>query len=271
MGILPGTHRAWPFLMPAALLPLMAGFSGHLNGWHALAMLLLGAAILPVWLQKETDPPTPAISLDQTDAVLEYSKGLPVAVSQDVQPPPRPMSSGKRATLVIIGIVLAAVGAYLAVQGCVQAAVGSPFVTPPVIATVILSPLLMLPTIGTATAVAHHGHVGRALSALVGTVLLNLCLLLPIVILLHSAMHIGAAPKDALATPGFLGRLTQFSFPPLPYPLATWRIDNVLLVLLGFAAMAVATGRWVLGRLEALLMVFGFMAYLAAQALVVMH
>src|SRR5690242_761259 len=41
---LPATRRAWPFVLPAALLSLIAGFSGHLNWIHALAMMLLGAA-----------------------------------------------------------------------------------------------------------------------------------------------------------------------------------------------------------------------------------
>jgi hypothetical protein len=33
----------------------------------------------------------------------------------------------------------------------------------------------------------------------------------------------------------------------------------------------IATGRWLLGRGEALLLIIGFMAYLAAQAFIIIH
>jgi Ca2+/Na+ antiporter len=41
----PPSARAWPFLIPAALLPLLAGFSAALAWWHALMMLLLAEAL----------------------------------------------------------------------------------------------------------------------------------------------------------------------------------------------------------------------------------
>jgi Ca2+/Na+ antiporter len=251
MDILPSTRRAWPFLLPASLLPLMAGFSGHLGIWHAIAMLILGAAVLAVWLQKDPES----------------------AVSTPVQAEPMTTSAGagQRMGITVLGVALAAAGGYFAVSGCQSAAVGSPFLTPAVIAAVILSPLLMLPTIGTATAVAHHGHVGRALSALVGTVLLNLCLLLPIAILLHSFTHVNWHAIDTLPGKSIGAKLLQIDFPPLPYPIAAWRIDTVLLVVLGFAVVPIATGRWLLGRGEALLLIIGFMVYMAAQAFVVIH
>src|SRR2546421_8210162 len=45
----PPSARAWPFVIPAALLPLLAGFGGALTWWHALMMFLLGIAIWAVW------------------------------------------------------------------------------------------------------------------------------------------------------------------------------------------------------------------------------
>jgi Ca2+/Na+ antiporter len=249
MDLLPATRRAWPFLLPASLLPLMAGFSGHLSGWHAIAMLLLGAAVLSVWCQK-----------DQEASAAATSPAAPL---------PANAGSGQRLVVVLLGVGLAALGGYLAIKGCASSAVGSPFLTPAVVAAVILSPLMMLPTIGTATAVAHHGHVGRALSALVGTALLNLCLLLPLTILLYSFRygHLNLKGPMALAR----DMLDPTNFPPLPFPIAAWRIDTVLLVVLGFAAVPIATGRWLLGRGEALLLIIGFMAYLAAQAFIIIH
>src|SRR2546423_5141083 len=49
MEHLPPTRRAWPFVLPAALLPLIAGFSGQFTWVHALAMSLLGGALLSTW------------------------------------------------------------------------------------------------------------------------------------------------------------------------------------------------------------------------------
>src|SRR5689334_17842016 len=49
MENLPPTRRAWPFVLPAALLPLIAGFSGQFAWVHALAMALLGFALLAAW------------------------------------------------------------------------------------------------------------------------------------------------------------------------------------------------------------------------------
>jgi len=271
MDLLPSTRRAWPFLLPAALVPLMAGFSGHLGVWHAIGMLILGVAVLAVWLQKEQEPPIASMAQQSTSqsgtssvgtqgsAVLHYSLGTLAAVG------------GAGVWIVAIGILLAAGGGFFSVLGCRSAAVGSPFLTPPLIATVILSPLLVLPTIGTSTAVAHHGHVGRALSALVGTVLLNLCLLLPIVVLLHSFMHANWSAIDSMPGKNVAVKILLLEFPPFPYPVAAWRIDTVLLVVLGFAAVPIATGRWLLGRGEALLLILGFMVYLGAQAFVIMH
>ena len=100
-----------------------------------------------------------------------------------------------------------------------------------------------------------------------GTVPLNLCLLLPIAILPHVALH----SVDKLKTIQ-TGRelLNQLSASALPYPMAAWRIDNVLLVVLGFAAIPVAMGRWAISRLDSVLLVFGFLAYLIATAIAVL-
>src|SRR4051812_13932213 len=45
----PSTRRTWPFVLPATLLPLIAGFTGHLSWIHALMMLVLGGGIWSVW------------------------------------------------------------------------------------------------------------------------------------------------------------------------------------------------------------------------------
>src|SRR5829696_6238219 len=46
---LPPSRRMWPYLLPAAMLPLVAGFSGHLNAIHGVMIGILGLAVLQVW------------------------------------------------------------------------------------------------------------------------------------------------------------------------------------------------------------------------------
>jgi len=235
---LPSNPRAWPFILPAALLPLMAGFSGHLGWGHAVAMLLLGAMVLMVWLHDRQDASVPSTSIGTS-----------------------------RSGLVIVGIALAIGGAYLAVKATVAASNETRLFSPALVASIILNPLLMMPTIGTASTLAQNGHTGRALSAMVGTALLNLCLLLPIAILLHVGLQ-SADKLKAIQTTRDL--LNQLSAAALPYPMAAWRIDNVLLVVLGFAAIPVAMGRWAISRLDGVLLALGFLAYLIATAFAVL-
>src|SRR5262249_22566382 len=119
-----------------------------------------------------------------------------------------------------------------------------------------------LPTLGTASAVAQRGHPGRALTALVGTVLLNLCALLPVCIFLWYVRAIWSSRPA-----------TWKDFPApwdtslaLPYDMLAWRIETVLLVVLGFCLVPVAMGRWSLGRLESGLLVLGYAGYILAVA-----
>jgi Ca2+/Na+ antiporter len=120
--------------------------------------------------------------------------------------------------------------------------------------------LLVLPTLGTASSVAQKGYPGRAVSALVGTVLLNLCLLLPIVIFLwYPATHGWQLNfKDAA---------NQWnSANAIPYDMTTWRIETVLLVVLGFALGPISMGRWALGRIESSVLILGYAAYIVLLA-----
>jgi hypothetical protein len=84
-------------------------------------------------------------------------------------------------------------------------------------------------------------------------VLLNLCLLLPIVILLNYVLAGVLHASESRAT---------------PYPLIVWRVDTVMLVVLGFAIVPVAAGRWLPGRLESMLLVLAYAAYLVAETVV---
>jgi Ca2+/Na+ antiporter len=96
--------------------------------------------------------------------------------------------------------------------------------------------------------IAQEGHTDRVVTALCGTVLLNLCLLLPAIVLIEfvrGALHGHAQP--------------------MTFPLITWRVDAVLLVVLGFALIPLAADRWLPERLEAMLLVIVYAGYLLAE------
>jgi hypothetical protein len=58
---------------------------------------------------------------------------------------------------------------------------------------------------------------------------------------------------------GILGAKAQ----PMPYPMTVWRIDTVLVLVLGFALIPISLGRWSLGRAEAGGLIAGYVLYLA--------
>jgi hypothetical protein len=126
----------------------------------------------------------------------------------------------------------------------------------------VISPLIMLPAVGSATMTAHRGQLAHVVTSVCGTVQLNLCALLPAVILFEALLavllphlHAGAAiaPMESMLA-------------ATPFPVMTWRIDSVVLVLLAFALVPVAAGRWLPERFESILLVGVYFAYLAAQA-----
>jgi Ca2+/Na+ antiporter len=244
---LPPSKRVWPFVLPAALLALMAGFSGHLTWWHAGMLLAIGGAVLLLWLE----------SPEGSDGSSENHPDARTAV-----------------IVMFLVVAFTILGGYLAVQGTIQSSDISSrthLVTRGTLAATILSPLLALPTLGTSSAVAQRGYPGRALTALVGTVLLNLCLLLPIAILLwypihwspiHGSLHI-ADRTDFFAL--------WDTANALPYDIAAWRIETVILIVLGFALVPISMGQWAIGRLESTLLVFGYGVYIVALALLGMR
>lgn len=212
-------RRLWALVLPVAILLLLAGFRGMLTWYHAIMLLIMGAAFLGVWVERRPEQ-------------SEFSDVPPVTQ--------RPTA------LLIPGLALAALGAYAAVRGA--GLTGSRLLTPNLLGATILSPLLLLPALGTGTVLAQQGHTDRSITSLCGVVLLNLCLLLPVLILIQYATDRGGV------------RMTAF-------PLITWRVDSVLLVVLGFVLAGFSTGRWIPERMEAILLVIVYAAYLLAETI----
>lgn len=213
--------RLWALVLPAAILLLLAGFHGQLTWYHAVMLLIMGAAFLSVWVERRPEQER-------------------AALANDPPGPSLPM------VLLIPAVFLAGLGAYAAVRGAGLSA--GRLLTPDLMAATILSPLLLLPSLGVGTLLAQQGHTDRAVTSLCGTVQLNLCLLLPVIVLVQYA--IGAVHGQAA---------------PMTFPLITWRVDTVLLVVLSFALLPVAAGRWVPERIEAALLIVVYVGYLFSE------
>jgi cation:H+ antiporter len=250
MDHLPPTRRAWPFVLPAALLALIAGFSGQLTWLHALAMLLLGGALLSVWrdpgLAGPDDPSLP---------FAEEANG----------PASRPR--WLRVAEVLLALALAAVGGWAAVVGTTRAAEATRVFSNGLVTVAIVAPLVTLPMLNPGPTEQARAHTASMASTVVAVALLNLCALLPLLVLFWHVKTGVAGPEGAAASWFPFSAILQ-NGQPLSYPLATWRVDAVVLVVLGFAMLPVSLGRWQLGRWEGAGLILGYAMYLILEAAV---
>ena len=250
MEAAPASRRAWPFVLPAALLALVAGFSGEFNWVHALALLVLGGAVYSAWgeaARGEAEVP-PVAEVAAEPAAGERPRWLtPVEL--------------------VLAVALAAVGGWAAVMVAERAAASVPLVSTRLVAVVVLTPMLALPMLTSVPADRAAAHTASMSSTLVALALLNLCGLLPLLtIAWHVKGVVAAAGQNAYAAGGAAAAAAHPA--PMPFPLTTWRVDAVVLTVLGFAMIPVALGRWELRRWEAIGLVAGYALYLAVSAAV---
>jgi len=243
--------RAWAMILPAGVLALMAGFSGKLTLIHALLFAIQGLLVMMVWDRRQ-------------DASL-FAEGR------------SRLSMGRRAQLAL-ATALALIGGVLAVYGAVRMSDETGIMSTGLIASAALGPLLVLPMIGSASVLASHGQTQTAVGASVIIVLLNLCCLLPLVIAgWHARQHYFpplATPAQAIAPPATtqsaeddpmaeVEPLPEDDMPPvLGFPIAVWRIDTVLLILLGLMLLPVSLNLWEMRRMEGMLLIVIYACYL---------
>jgi hypothetical protein len=248
-------HRAWAMILPAGVLALMAGFSGKLTLLHGLLFAIQGLLVLMVW-----DGP-------RDGAVADAG---------------RTMSMGRGAQLAL-ATALALVGAMLGVYGAVRMSNETGIMSTGLIASAALGPLLVLPMIGSASILASQGQTQTAVGASVVIVLINLCCLLPLVILgWHARQHYFPplpAPSQAIAAPATtqsvvddptaeVEPLPEEETPPvLGFPIAVWRIDTVLLILLGLMLLPVSLNLWEMRRTEGMLLIVIYACYLVGSTM----
>jgi Ca2+/Na+ antiporter len=248
---LPLSRRAWPFLLPGVMVPLLGGFAGQLTGLHALILLVLGAIAWSIWRGS-------AGEMNPAEA-LAAALPVPNAAANGAA------SRGAANFLVLrviqwlLAVGLALLGARMTLIGAAGAEAHSRVLSAGLLATAVFSPLIVLPIIASGTDLAHHGRSGDAAAALIGLVMLNLFALLPMVILFWYVHASGQVSYQA----GLLAFWARLE--PLPLPMALWRIDLVILTIIALVMIPVALGRWALGRLESAGLVFGYVAYLLAS------
>lgn len=228
-------RRAWSMVLPAALLTLLAGFRGYFTLFHALLFVVQGVAVL--FARTSTG--------EEAASSGDGSRTSPaVAVAQ-----------------LLFWIALTLVGAYVATDGIRDISSRVPHLTTGVIGVLMIAPALVLPMIGSALSLAQRGRGGAVISISVDCVLLNLCVLLPITIVAWQVISNWNGFDGMMR-----GRLFDAPATPLPYPMAAWRIDVVMLIISGAALLLISTKRWVPGRAEGLIGVLAFALYMIGNA-----
>ena len=254
----PASRRAWPFVLPAALLTLVAGFSGELTWVHAMAMSLLGGAIYSAWRE--------AAGRGADAVAMEFAGA--VATEPDA-------SSTRPSWVVVIEVILAValavMGGWAAVGVATRVASSARFISTGLMTVSVLTPLLALPMLAAAPQERAKSHTASMASTLVAVALLNLCALLPLLTAAYYVKSGIAAAATTSAEGSYAANvLTAVRDQPkaLPFPAIAWRVDAVVLTVLGFTMVPVALGRWALGRWEAIGLVAGYALYLVATAAV---
>ncbi|HSV14418.1 MAG TPA: hypothetical protein VLI90_09170 [Tepidisphaeraceae bacterium] len=271
-------RRTWPMILPAAMLVFLAGFHGALTLQHAIFLFIEGIAVCMLWNDR---------------------RGLATVVDDASSAPAPPPGRGRFSVLnfsqLILAAALAAIGAWAGVHG---ADIGSSatrvnytaidVASAGLLATTMLGPLLVLPMLGAGVDLAHRGQSWVAVTSQIAVVLLNLCLLLPLVVIegqYHPLRDAVNSAKTALAPPRPVVVATALTTRPatapaadeedgdaattapvaeagVSLPLAVWRVDVVVLIALGMFLLPIALGRWSLTKYEGLGLIGAYIAYL---------
>ena len=99
------------------------------------------------------------------------------------------------------------------------------------------------------------------MTAGIGVVLLNLCLLLPILAL---APYVSAFYRAVRFDRRLFVDWTTYAPNVTVFPLASWRVDSVVLIIVSVLFLPVAVGKWNLGREEGIVLIIGYCVYLLA-------
>lgn len=229
----PVVRRSWAMLVPAGLMVFLAGFGASISLFDAGILALQGVCILLLW-----NDGSPGKS--QSSSPVRAGRGAVFRILQG-----------------LLGLMLAVVGSWFGMRGIDEVAASSEFATAGLLTTTLLSPLLVLPIIGTGTELAQQKESTTAISSQVGVALLNACLLLPMVVVAVSVRQMIVQKSIGME-----------NLVSLPFPLAVWRVDVVILIALGLFLLPVAMGKWSISRVQGLGLMLGYIIYLGLAIIV---
>jgi Ca2+/Na+ antiporter len=232
--------RLWALLPVATLLTFAVGFQGNVGPFEALMLAAEGTLVLSVWVDERTHGGWAG------DAKQEITRGREGTLW------------GWRVSQYIVALSLAGVAAWAATRGAEQLSRYDLRYSTNALAATLLSVALALPMVGTGMGLAGEGRTWVSLTAQVGVVFLNLCVLLPIVILIPEIAHWVAAKGMAAAA-------TQPMWQPVVFPRLNWRLDSLATVILSLMFFAMSSGRLKLDRRLAGGLIMGYCAYLMAM------
>lgn len=243
--------------LPVALLAWLIGFSGNLTPTHALALLIAAAVVLDAWAHQPGEP-------------------SPAAAT----PPAR-----QRAWLIVTETVVClslGLGLGLMIVVAIRHTASLPIRLYPELVTVVpLAPLLLLPLFSKTAAHAASGRTTSAITMAMGTATLNLGLLLPLAAIAHAitqavtsaaAAGAGTSTASAATLPATLPEAVSVSLPELAnmslagIPLILWRLDNLLLVLVGLMMVGARLGIYRPGRRMGLALLLAYVGYVMTSS-----
>ncbi len=213
-------------LMPPAACVFVIGFQGELTLAHALAIAVIAG--LALW---SAPRPIPAASRT-TEAIIPL----------------------------IIGIVITIGGAILVTRGAgiFMRGVSSIVVTPVVV--LLVAPAMLLSLLGLLATEARRGGGSSAIDTVSGFVIACLGGSALVIVIAH-LMRAVAVRTAATMLPSTQPTTAPSDVAALVIPMATWRVDSVLLVVLSALLIPVGTGHIRLGKVEGLALIGLYLLY----------
>jgi Ca2+/Na+ antiporter len=135
-------------------------------------------------------------------------------------------------------------------------ALQSPAFRPGVSAVLALGPAIVLPMIPPLATLAERGRRDEATSSIVAFALLNICLVVPLLIIAHRLI------------PSVIATTQPIEVASLPFPILVWRLDTILLSTVGLLLLPTAIGRWTLSRGEGVALIGFYVLYLFLTLLI---
>jgi hypothetical protein len=256
----PRWRRLWPFLLAAALLVFVIGFKGTFN-WHdAIALATEGLILYTLWNDRaDASPATPQTVLSA--AVAPATGPIPLNYAAPGTSP----CTVAGILLLILELLMVAVllwlGGWSVTRGTVAIAPALRGMSTSGLAGSLVSLSMVLPMMFGSWRLSTGGRGWAPVTTQIGVVMLNLCALLPILILLpYAAVHIPQVAHFAGDSMLWNEQLPKL----LIFPSPMWRIDNVILIIMGVFLLPVAIGKWNLGREEGMVLIAAYFFYLTA-------